>query len=345
MHQKLCPAITLTLLFVMPISARGHEKHPFITAIVSDRAVYVPKPIYGDVCRVFNLVTRTPGKDSLALDNEYYITSLEPRQLMRCKLKGNALWCTGSPVMQLPQVMRLPLHDLDIFHLNGIENRFEKLLKKYPKPDNGESRFLWGMEPINDYLLTTYLDAIQDMKKPTYTPSSHYFDIHPLKANCVRLFFLKVDRMEVWEANQAEFSEKFGQWNENWGKKPLRVHQAPFSEPFLVYSSGDLHFFVTKSGHIYTDKPSDDKKLNLAPFKTEEGRPVKAVITDAAAERTFVFGYEDAVKRDYLLELRDKPAYVYFDLKDIKPVKAPAPLDEALRYVQFLKDTKRIKEK
>jgi len=267
--------------------------------------------------------------------------------MMRWRISHGCVWAAGGAVGETTSLWRIPRHDLELFNFKPISqgiDPFEPLEKQFPISRDPRRAYQWWLDPLHD-ILVDYITRHNVRLIDVPAQKDQFFDFVPTSADGLDLFLLKKNTLSVLEAREGKFIQAEENWRHKWSKKPVRTYHSPFCEPFMIYKAGDQHFFVTKSGNIYTDRPLDTKKPELTPFLTDATKPIEAIVTDIASGKTFVFGSEPKLKHKYVCELGPKLVLFYFDCQTIKPVKARPPLDRAIGYANFLKETKRVKDK
>ena len=95
------------------------------------------------------------------------------------------------------------------------------------------------------------------------------------------------------------------------------------------------HFLLTNvRGQFVTLGKSD---LTVFPVWNDPKRPVRAFVTDADADRSFLFvGPEKAGDRPAFFELAARPRLVEYDPKDARPEKVAGPRRAVMPYVNVL---------
>jgi hypothetical protein len=119
-----------------------------------------------------------------------------------------------------------------------------------------------------------------------------------------------------------------------------------FTEGFHALGKGDDYYFLTVSGKLYrAPKPDkgDDRKMETV--WDDAKRPVVAFITDADADRTFLFCKPGADGKGVYFEMDAKPDPQPYDGSKVPEAKADDPLPAVLAYAKTLLADKRIKDK
>jgi hypothetical protein len=144
---------------------------------------------------------------------------------------------------------------------------------------------------------------------------------------------------------RAEWNAEDGWWgNGKW--KRVGSIAVGFREAFRILAKGDDYYFVTASGRLYcAPKPDQggDRKMD-AVWKGEK-RPVVAFITDADADRSFLFCKPDQDGKGVYFEMSDKPDPQPYDAGKIPAAKPEDPLPAVLAYAKILVADKKIKDK
>ena len=83
-----------------------------------------------------------------------------------------------------------------------------------------------------------------------------------------------------------------------------------FKEGFRVLGKGDDYFFLTDTGRLFVArKAAKGKQRSVVPVWADADRPIEAFITDADANRTFLFlGVRESGRQARLLRVVRPPA-------------------------------------
>ncbi len=172
-------------------------------------------------------------------------------------------------------------------------------------------------------------------------PSQMYYDCIPTSKDDISLFILTQIKGE-WSLSRYQCLYKMLA-----DEGVVRSEDFPvvFKEPFEVLLKGDTYYFVTASGRLYySPKSAKGKARTLDVLWNDESRPITHFITDADAERTFLF-CKPAKKGEpgVFFEMGPKPEPKPYDLSKVKPSKADEPLKSVLERARFLADQKLLK--
>jgi hypothetical protein len=144
----------------------------------------------------------------------------------------------------------------------------------------------------------------------------------------------------------GKWDEKEKQWQQGaWAF--VDDIEVGFREDFHVLAKGEDYYFLTESGKLFLSPPAPalDKPRKMVAVWEDEKRPVVAYVTDADADRTFLFCRPE--KKDgkgVYFELSDKPDPVEYDPAAIPAAKPDDPLPAVLAYAKVLLADKKIKD-
>jgi hypothetical protein len=118
------------------------------------------------------------------------------------------------------------------------------------------------------------------------------------------------------------------------------VLEVPFKEEFQAFVRGGDYFFVTKSGKLFQASQAEKDKRRSTRCVWEEP-PITAVLTDADADRVYLFCGEKA-EGDYF-ELAGKPTPKPFNLRPVTPSKQEGEVGRLQTLARFLAKEKLLK--
>lgn len=240
---------------------------------------------------------------------------------------------------------RIPVIDLNCFNPNNTDPA-QDFLKKHPKSLD------WFVEPIDD-ILREHLRA-ENLRKygrdgvnVSIEMEGAYCDVLPVAADRALLFHLYKDRMRVWKANATQPGDFNRLWKVRWTELEEESFASAFNEPFQVFGDESTWFFMTASNKLYVSRKLEKGVRKLEPYWKDGDSPIKALITDAGSNKTFVFTEpaKDAKNgRAVYFQLADKPEPKPYTLKSVEDPKLPKSLRVVLEYAQVLVTDKQIKE-
>ena len=141
-----------------------------------------------------------------------------------------------------------------------------------------------------------------------------------------------------WDAKDKTFQ------GETWERQG--TIEIGFRERFRVLGKGDDYYFVTASGKLYrAPKPDKGADRKMEAVWDDEKRPVVAFITDADADRTFLFCKPDGDGKGVYFEMGEKPDPQPYDASKVPEAKPDDPLPAVLAYSKILLADKKIKDK
>src|SRR5260370_38786946 len=137
--------------------------------------------------------------------------------------------------------------------------------------------------------------------------------------------------------------------NKHWKEDayiPIERFPVTFREPFQVLSQGKNYYFITASGKLYRTGARRflTNQREIDPVWGDETHPITHFLTDADADRTFLF-CKPAKEGEpgVYFELGPKSEPKPYDLSKVKPSKADEPLEGILERARFLADQKLLK--
>jgi hypothetical protein len=172
------------------------------------------------------------------------------------------------------------------------------------------------------------------------------FDFLPTGFTRFTLFVLWKDKIHVWPCFGVKSTGDDTEYDVKCTEDKDEMIGVDFKESFHVFGKDRTYYFVTQSGKVYcSPKPAGKGKRKAEALWTDEKSPIRAVISDTASERTFVF--TEPAKKDAKDGQR-----VYFELAEkieTKPYERVAgdgltePLKTVMEYAQVLVKDKKIK--
>jgi hypothetical protein len=182
------------------------------------------------------------------------------------------------------------------------------------------------------------------------------YDYLPVAKDKVKLFLLgpgaaKRGKEPSWSfavhSCQASFNKEIGHWERHSWVDEGKIAVA-FREAFQVLGKGDDYYFVTSSGRLFVSrKAAKGKQRSCVPVWSDASRPIRAFITDADADRAFLFvGPAKGGGRPAFFELSDRPRLVEYDPRSAKPLKeGPERLRRVTHYARVLLAHKLVKDR
>ncbi len=270
------------------------------------------------------------------------------------------------------QILRIPEEDLP-YYAPDFKDRRGALAKKYPTEYKGidvkldDQAFLrweffrnwWNIEGAS----SEAYDQVKLIGGFTYPKNVVNTAIVPRDAAELLCFVRSGSEVTIWHGKGKRLKRQkkqpaligirmTGYWETKWTKgSALPAH---FREPFCAYvekrSSPDGYekndyFFVTKSGALFVAE--EENFLWSMRCLWGNAIPLRAVITDTASKRTFLFAHLDAVRG-----LKDaKETGVFFQLgKTVRLNHFTSPrlqrwkgnLERVEEYIRILADQKKV---
>jgi hypothetical protein len=144
-----------------------------------------------------------------------------------------------------------------------------------------------------------------------------------------------------------EWDAKIKGWSDVKGKfERVGLIADGFHERFNVLGKGDDYYFVTQSGKLYrAPKPDKGSDRKMDAVWKDDQRPIAAFITDADADRSFLFCKPDKDGKGVYFEMSDKPDPQSYDASKVPEAKPDDPLPAVLAYAKILVADKKIKNK
>ncbi len=280
---------------------------------------------------------------------------------VRWRIRDDILWMLGSGVLINPVVVeRIPLAELPQFDANNPKAR-EILESKYGESGLNISRYFgWDLGfALRDFermvrnktpMLGKYKTA-DEWHFAMWTKYA-FCDSLPTSPSSESTFFLYKGKCEVWDTVRTwpkNFDpNKDTQWNMRWHDHPQEKFDVGFCEPFTVFYKKYVYFFATKSGKLVTVKKSAIfGKWDVVKAWADEDRPITAIITDTATDRSFAFTEAKKTKdgaqaKEVYFEFDDKITPVEFDRSKIELMKGEAPLPMLRQLTQVLINDKKL---
>lgn len=243
------------------------------------------------------------------------------------------------------------------YHEMRRKNSVKDFLKKYPCcTDYFRSCQIWLLDPV----YTAY--EVEDAKIKGFglgrkAPREAPVDFLPTGEKSARVFLLhREGLMSVWSAEAALIKQKVStvppeaaperdmlQWKLDFSAKPVEFLHTGLDDTFLVLPETTDLFFLTDSGKLFrvVEESKDGKKRKvLAAVWSDPKKPIHAVITDADADKHYLFGKESKEK-GFFFELEARPRPRPFAFADLPDNRAEEHLRTILRYATLLRPQKK----
>ncbi len=309
-------------------------------------------------------VSLTPSPADAARNKEHIQVLLEnetedlrANQPVRWRIVSDVFWMSSLGVFGGDAVC-WKVSDLDLFDVNDPK-RYQKKNERYrhvfEDQDIGEYFQGWSLDPIRSHAedmrrlpMLQGLKGVEDMVK--INRELAFFDFLPTTPISGRMFLLEDKKCKIWSV-LGEFKahpiSPLRSWRLTYSKDPLAVIDLGFTEPFTVFSHKNAYFFLTRSCRLYSAAKDADGKWKVEKLWSEPNRPIQAVITDTATNRSYAFTQAKADKdgkkaRDVYFEFDSKLSPVEFDRSKLKPFQLDPPMDILRSYTQVLIDAKKI---
>ncbi len=282
---------------------------------------------------------------------------LSANQPIRWRIATDTLWLCYGGVFSAG-TDRLKVSDLDLF--DSSDPMGEKMRQRYGRVYTEEELaefFAWrfhdvqvraeglrGSPKLTGRGLTAreiYLKVCREMA---------FYDFLPTSPISGRLFLLEDNKCKIWSV-LGEFKpsavSKLREWQLTYSKDPIAVIDLGFTESFTVFANGDAYFFLTRSCRLYSAVKDADGKWKVEKLWSEASRPIHAVITDTATNRSYAFTQAKADKdgkkaKDVYFEFDTKLTSIEFDRSKLKSFQLDPPLDMLRSYTQVLIDARKI---
>jgi len=182
-----------------------------------------------------------------------------------------------------------------------------------------------------------------------------YFDVLPVGKGKVLLFVLWKEKMAAWEG-EGRWSEKRQRWEVRWPEKPtaaVATERAGLgAEPFTAYARDKTWFFLTRSGQLFAAPEGSGPDRVASRAWVDSRLPVRAVVTDTAADKTFLFTRRAGVvlkpgqatpedQQDLYFELATGAKPNRYDRKALDPPPDDDPVGSVLPYARLVLGEKR----
>ncbi len=356
--------IISALLFVTPRNSGAEERSQTGDAVlgsVNREMLYAIKKVElrtdraatGQILRV----ALKPPASSAPHGRENVRIGLEisdDNQPLRWRIVNDVVWVFADSVVWVDG-MRLKLSDLDLFDESDPKHE-EKMSQRYAplfSEHDLNHFFTWQLDKV--IRRTVELHAAPELKAlgsrermEKIGREMAFFDFLPTSPNSGRLFLLEENKCKVWSV-LGEFEKVFKvrEWKLTYSKDPVAVIDLGFTEPFTVFANGDAYFFLTRSCKLYSAAKDADGKWKVEKLWSEANRPIHAVITDTATNKSYAFtqakAHNDGKKaKDVYFEFDAKLSPVEFDRAKLKSFQLDPPLDTLRSYTQVLIDAKKI---
>jgi hypothetical protein len=243
-------------------------------------------------------------------------------------LKGKAVTAPGSGVGKIEQRFAYP-----------TAGDLVRIVFSYAK---FEAELYTDVLPVGRYEVRQFvLNNVRGKAVPRGSAGllSAYGIDYNRKDRTTPFWSFRVERYKsAWDAKRQEWQQ--GRWEEE-EKLPV-----VFKEPFQALGKGEDYFFVTRSGQLFVArKPAKGKQRSVKCVWSDSDRRILGIISNADADRHFLFCAAKRGERPTFFELSAKPAPVKYD-----PGLAPLPqkVDEyqlVRHYARVLLALKKIKGK
>jgi hypothetical protein len=259
-----------------------------------------------------------------------------PLYFFRWRVAYGVVWAYGGPVLDgAGRSHYIPWEDLNLVDTKNADGD-AKLRKKYGfSPDPGVT-VDWGRANLALPAEEAALDVrMQHAEEPE--EGAVQADFLPISTRGILLFVLRDSKVTVWRGENK--SKSGGIYTTFEFTQSAAAVDTPFQEPFLAYGTADAPCFVTKSGKVYRLSLPAKGEPKVASVWDDEKRPVREILTDADAGRTFLAGPDlgdGRQGRGFYFELAEKPKPLPFDRTALDPVKAEEPLKSSLEFARFL---------
>ena len=210
----------------------------------------------------------------------------------------------------------------------------------------------WFLEPLDSLIRTvTQAEAARRYDQPgrgyMITVEGIDYDLLPVGEKEGLLFVRHEERMRVLRGVYTGRDSQPDGGNVKWVEAKADGFAVPFAEPFQVYGDRDDWQFLTRGGSLYRSRKPAKGPRKLELEYASRDKPLRALLTDSATNKTFAFiAAPESPKGNYFeLSAGPKAARPY-TLPDAKP---DAALDEPLRslmgYARVLLADKKIEGK
>jgi hypothetical protein len=254
----------------------------------------------------------------------------------RWRVAHGCFWGTGGETLGRAELTRIPLGELR-FHDETDEEGLLLYRRKYPN-DYGYFCHLWQLRPVAQ-TAQTIIASYHLGADPSTMPKVFVFDFLPVGPTSCLLFVMIDSEMSVWRGEARWVVNEIGSWVVEWGRERVETFAAGFREPFVVYAHGPAYVFLTRSGKLYLARKPARGDRKVEPLWVDAQRPIVAAVTDADRGTTYLFAKNQQAiinAKDCYFALAEKPQIVEFSPLELKPVKAPEPLQTVAAYARLL---------
>ncbi len=276
-------------------------------------------------------------------------------QPLRWRIHSGMFWTCSTGVFRA-RIDRRKIADLDLDDENNAKSQ-KQYLERYGRliPENERGAYFadWQFETIQNRAelmrglpMLLPLKGMEDYKK--INRELAFYDFLPNTPVSGKLLLLEDKKCKIWSV-LAEFKLLLNnrQWKLTYSQNPIAVIDLGFTEPFTVFANADAYFFLTRSCKLYSAAKNADGKWKVEKLWSEANRPIHAVITDTATNKSYAFTQAKADKdgkkaKDVYFEFDSKLSPVEFDRSKLKPFQLDPPLDILRSYTQVLIDAKKI---
>jgi hypothetical protein len=153
-----------------------------------------------------------------------------------------------------------------------------------------------------------------------------------------------------WSFTIHRYDGRWKQKDKEWGNGKWTKEgtiEIGFIEPFQALVKEEDYFFVTESRRLFVArKPTKGSERKLTAVWNEPDRPITAILTDADADRTFLFvAAKEKGGKPAFFELSDKPKLEEYDPASVPLPRLEEPHRTLLHLARILAAQKKIKSK
>jgi hypothetical protein len=198
-------------------------------------------------------------------------------------------------------VKRIPVKYLDLLDLSGEEN-----LAKYRQVQ--PLSLDWCLRPIDqvnaEHSRAFYLRKTgNEFADPNFVIEEHiYCDVLPTAPDTALVFVVEDNRVRVWQgksrkATKDETEVYHQAFVVTWSELKGQGFAAGFTEPFQAFGDADNWYFMTASRKLHVSKkPAEGQQRKLEVLYHNADFPIRALVTDAASNKTYAFAAPDGRK-------------------------------------------------